>query len=82
GSADLDAGVPARGINGEAYRGPVFWDELCVFPFLTFRLPAVTRSLLMYRYRRQSEARVAAATAGYEGFMFPWQSGSLGTEQT
>ena len=43
---------------------------------------AVTRSLLMYRYRRQSEARVAAASAGYEGFMFPWQSGSLGTEQT
>ncbi|MCY1659136.1 glycoside hydrolase family 65 protein [Dietzia sp. SL131] len=81
-TSDLDAGVPARGINGEAYRGHVFWDELFVFPFLTFRLPAVTRSLLMYRYRRQSEARVAAASAGYEGFMFPWQSGSLGTEQT
>ncbi len=26
-----DAGVPARGLNGEAYRGHVFWDELYVF---------------------------------------------------
>jgi trehalose/maltose hydrolase-like predicted phosphorylase len=31
--------VPARGLNGEAYRGHVFWDELYVLPFLTFRLP-------------------------------------------
>ncbi|MBB1034857.1 glycoside hydrolase family 65 protein [Dietzia sp. CQ4] len=81
-TADLDAGVPARGINGEAYRGHIFWDELFVFPFLTFRTPDVTRGLLMYRYRRLSEARAAADAAGYEGFMFPWQSGSLGTEET
>ena len=57
-TADLDAGVPARGLNGEAYRGHVFWDELYVLPFLTFRLPTVTRELLMYRYRRLDEARV------------------------
>ena len=38
-TADLDAGVPARGLNGEAYRGHVFWDELYVFPFLSFRMP-------------------------------------------
>ena len=29
-TADLDVGVPARGLNGEAYRGHVFWDELYV----------------------------------------------------
>ena len=39
-------GVPARGLNGEAYRGHVFWDELYVFPFLNFRLPEITRELL------------------------------------
>ena len=59
-TADLDAGVPARGLNGEAYRGHVFWDELYVFPFLSFRMPEVTRQLLMYRYRRLDEARAAA----------------------
>ena len=81
-TADLDAGVPARGLNGEAYRGHVFWDELYVYPFLSVRLPEVTRSLLMYRYRRLEEARAAAAEAGLRGAMFPWQSGSEGTEET
>ncbi len=81
-TADLDAGVPARGLNGEAYRGHVFWDELYVYPFLSERLPDVTRGLLMYRYRRLEEARAAAQEAGFEGAMFPWQSGSEGTEET
>jgi len=71
-TADLDAGVPARGLNGEAYRGHIFWDELFIYPFLNFRLPEVTRGLLMYRYRRMEEARAAAREAGYEGAMFPW----------
>jgi trehalose/maltose hydrolase-like predicted phosphorylase len=81
-TARHDAGVPARGLNGEAYRGHVFWDELYVYPYLNFRLPEVTRGLLMYRYRRLAEARAAAREAGYSGAMFPWQSGSDGTEET
>lgn len=81
-TARHDAGVPARGLNGEAYRGHVFWDELYVYPFLNFRLPEITRGLLMYRYRRLGEARAAAREAGYQGAMFPWQSGSDGTEET
>jgi trehalose/maltose hydrolase-like predicted phosphorylase/beta-phosphoglucomutase-like phosphatase (HAD superfamily) len=81
-SVHHDAGVPARGLNGEAYRGHVFWDELYVYPFLNFRLPEITRSLLMYRYRRIGEARAAAAEAGYQGAMYPWQSGSDGEEET
>ena len=81
-TADLDAGLPARGLNGEAYRGHVFWDELYVYPFLSFRLPEVTRGLLMYRYRRLEQARAAAQEQGFEGAMFPWQSGSEGTEET
>ncbi len=81
-TADLDAGLPARGLNGEAYRGHVFWDEIYAFPFFNFRLPDVTRELLMYRYRRMGEARAAAREAGFRGAMFPWQSGSEGTEET
>jgi trehalose/maltose hydrolase-like predicted phosphorylase len=81
-TADLDAGVPARGLNGEAYRGHIFWDELFIYPFLNYRLPEITRELLMYRYRRMDEARAAAKEAGYEGAMFPWQSGSDGQEET
>jgi trehalose/maltose hydrolase-like predicted phosphorylase len=81
-TADRDAGVPARGLNGEAYRGHIFWDELYIYPFLNFRLPSVTRGLLMYRYRRLDAARAAAREAGYRGAMFPWQSGSDGREET
>ena len=77
-----DAGVPARGLNGEAYRGHVFWDELYVYFFLNYRLPEITRGLLMYRYRRIGEARAAAEAAGFRGAMYPWQSGSDGEEET
>lgn len=81
-SADLDVGVPARGLHGEAYRGHIFWDELFIFPFLTFRIPEVTRSLLRYRHRRLDAARRLAREAGFAGAMYPWQSGSDGREES
>jgi trehalose/maltose hydrolase-like predicted phosphorylase len=81
-SIGLDIGVPARGWTGEAYEGHIFWDELFIFPTLDFRMPEISRSLLMYRYRRLDEARAAARSAGYRGAMFPWQSGSDGQEET
>ncbi len=79
---DLDVSIPARGLHGEAYRGHIFWDELFVLPFFTFRLPELTRSLLLYRYRRLPQARAAARLAGYQGAMYPWQSGSDGREES
>ena len=79
---DLDVGVPARGWHGEAYRGHIFWDELFIFPYLTLHLPDLTRALLLYRYRRLSEARAAATTAGLDGALYPWQSGSTGREES
>jgi beta-phosphoglucomutase family hydrolase len=81
-SIGLDIGVPARGWTGEAYQGHIFWDELFIFPFLNYRMPEITRSLLLYRYRRLGEARAAARNAGFRGAMFPWQSGSDGQEET
>ena len=81
-SIGLDIGIPARGWTGEAYQGHIFWDEIFIFPFFNYRMPEITRSLLMYRYRRLKEARAAATEAGYKGAMFPWQSGSNGQEET
>ena len=78
----LDVGVPARGLHGEAYRGHIFWDELFIVPFLSVRFPQLSRSLLLYRFRRLDAARRLAADAGYLGAMFPWQSGSSGYEET
>ncbi|MEJ2589516.1 MAG: hypothetical protein P8165_18420, partial [Deltaproteobacteria bacterium] len=79
---DLDVGVPSRGWHGEAYRGHIFWDELFIFPMLNLQVPEITRSLLMYRYRRLNEARRAAEGAGFRGAMYPWQSGSNGREES
>jgi trehalose/maltose hydrolase-like predicted phosphorylase len=85
-TAELDVGVPARGLHGEAYRGHVFWDELFVLPYLNLHFPEVSRSLLTYRYRRLPAACRAAREAGRgngpAGAMFPWQSGSDGREET
>ena len=79
---DLDAGVPARGWHGEAYRGHIFWDELFIFPLLNLRVPEITRALLEYRCRRLPAAREAARAAGFRGAMFPWQSASDGREES
>ncbi|MGF1586985.1 MAG: beta-phosphoglucomutase family hydrolase [Bacteroidales bacterium] len=79
---DIDFGIPARGLHGEAYRGHIFWDELYILAFYCLHFPAVARSVLMYRYRRLDAAREYAREYGYKGAMFPWQSGSRGTEET
>ncbi|WP_156724873.1 glycoside hydrolase family 65 protein [Streptomyces apocyni] len=81
-TAELDAGVPARGLHGEAYRGHIFWDELFVMPYVTLHFPEVARALLMYRHRRLPAAKAAARRTGGYGAMFPWQSGSSGDEET
>ncbi|MDN0199106.1 glycosyl hydrolase family 65 protein [Streptomyces sp. S.PNR 29] len=81
-TAELDVGVPARGLHGEAYRGHVFWDELFVLPYLNLHLPEVSRALLNYRHRRLPQACRAAHAAGRAGAMYPWQSGSDGREES
>ncbi|MER5435242.1 glycosyl hydrolase family 65 protein [Streptomyces sp. NPDC002588] len=81
-TADLDVGVPARGLHGEAYRGHVFWDELFVLPYLDLHFPEVSRALLRYRHRRLDQACAAARAVGRRGALYPWQSGSDGREET
>ncbi|MEU1194309.1 glycosyl hydrolase family 65 protein [Streptomyces sp. NPDC005859] len=81
-TAELDAGVPARGLHGEGYRGHVFWDELFVLPYLDLHFPEVSRALLRYRHRRLDRARAAARAIGRRGALYPWQSGSDGREET
>ncbi len=78
----LDAGIPARGLHGEAYRGHIFWDELYILNFYSLHFPDIVKSVLMYRYRRIAEARKYAKQYGYKGAMYPWQSGSDGREET
>lgn len=81
-NVDIDAGMPARGLHGEAYRGHIFWDELYILPFFFFNFPDVAKALLLYRYRRLDAARTYARENGHEGAMFPWQTADTGEEET
>ncbi len=81
-NTNIDAGLGARGLHGEAYRGHVFWDEVYAMPFYDLHIPEISKALLLYRYRRLSQARQNARTHGFKGAMFPWQSGSSGREET
>jgi len=81
-NTQIDAGLPARGLHGEAYRGHIFWDEVFVFPFYNRHFPRTTRSLLLYRYKRLDAARKYARDHGYKGAMYPWQTADDGAEET
>lgn len=81
-SVDLDTNIPAKGLHGEGYRGHIFWDNTFVFPFLNFRMPDITESLLKYRYRRLDKAKILALHNGFRGALYPWQSGSDGREES
>ena len=81
-NTNIDAGIAARGLHGEAYRGHIFWDELYILPIYDLFFPEVAKSILKYRYRRIDKAREYAKEYGFKGAMFPWQSGSDGCEET
>ncbi len=78
----IDAGMPARGLHGEAYRGHIFWDELFIYPFYNLHFPEISRALLLYRYRRLEGAREYAHQNGFRGSMYPWQTADNGQEET
>ena len=69
------------GLSGLGYNGHVFWDtEMFMMPSLIMLRPELAESMLEYRYERLDEARRNAASYGYEGAMFPWESASTGAE--
>src|SRR6516164_494121 len=70
-----DAGVPAKGLTGQAYEGHYFWDtEIYVLPFLTYTSPQIARNLLTFRYKMLPQARARARQLGHRGAMFPWRT--------
>jgi alpha,alpha-trehalose phosphorylase len=69
------AGVPAKGLTGQAYEGHFFWDtEIYVMPFLSYTQPRIARNLLRFRYSMLPQARRRARDLGQRGAMFPWRT--------
>jgi kojibiose phosphorylase len=75
--------IGAKTLSGLGYRGHVFWDtEIFVLPFFTYTQPQIARNLLMYRYHTLAGARRKAASNGYRGAQYAWESASTGDEVT
>ncbi len=75
--------IAAKGLTGFGYRGHVFHDtEIFMLPFFTYVLPHIARNLLLYRYHLLPAARAKAASNGYEGAQYPWESTLSGEETT
>lgn len=69
------------GLSGLGYNGHVFWDtEMFMLPSVIMLQPQMARSMLEYRFERLDEARRNAASYGFAGAMFPWESASTGAE--
>ena len=81
--ADECVSIGARGLTGDDYHGHVFWDtEIYLLPFYTMTWPEAARALLMYRYRTINGARAKAASMGWRGAMYAWESADTGAETT
>ena len=69
------AGVPAKGLTGQAYEGHYFWDtEVYVLPFLSYTQPRIARNLLRFRHSMLGRARERAAEMSQRGALFPWRT--------
>ena len=70
-----DAGVPAKGLTGQAYEGHYFWDmEVYILPFLIYTSPRIARNLLKFRYDMLDHARSRARELSHKGALFPWRT--------
>ena len=71
------------GLSGLGYNGHTFWDtEIWMYPALLLLQPKIAASLMEYRYQRLPAALRNAASHGYKGAMFPWESAASGNEET
>ncbi len=69
---DGESSIGARNLNGDLYRGGVFWDmDMFQLPLLAATAPELARNHLRYRYRMLEAARFRAAMNGYAGADYP-----------
>jgi alpha,alpha-trehalose phosphorylase len=69
------AGIPAKGLTGQAYEGHYFWDaEVYVLPFLSYTQPRIARNLLRFRHSMLDRARTRAREMTQRGALFAWRT--------
>lgn len=69
------AGVPAKGLTGQAYEGHYFWDiEIFLLPFLVYTNSQIAKNCLTFRHGMLDKAREYAKRLNQKGAMFPWRT--------
>ena len=80
---DERVSIGAKTLSGYGYYGHVFWDtEIFMLPYLIYTTPGTARNMLMYRYHTLDGARRKAASNGFPGAQFAWESAETGDEVT
>lgn len=75
--------ISPMGLSSKGYNGHIFWDsETWMMPPMLVMNPDIARCMIDYRTDRLDAARQRAATIGYDGAMYPWESDDMGQEST
>ncbi len=78
----MDWSISPAGLSSNGYSGHIFWDaETWMYPALLAQHPDLASGVNEYRYARLAAARAHAASTGFQGARFPWESALDGTEQ-
>jgi len=81
--ADVDWSISPVGLSAGGYNNHVFWDaETWMYPALLAQHPDVASTVVDYRYRTRAGAARNAASTGYDGMRFAWESARTGDEVT
>lgn len=80
---NTSSSIPPMGLSNFDYHGHIFWDaELWMVPAILVLKPELAKSMLEYRFKNLSSAKRNAASYGFAGAMFPWESDDKGEEST
>jgi len=78
---DPRVAIDAKGYAGEGYYGRYFWDtEMYLVPFYAYTDPPRAKTLVDFRVHSLPAARANAASYGYTGAKFAWESDGNGRE--
>lgn len=69
------ASIPARGISGQTYKGAIFWDtEIFMLPFYLNTDLKSAKHIIDYRIHGLNGAKEKAASYGFQGAFYAWES--------
>ena len=77
----MDWSIPPTGLSALAWNGHVFWDaDIWMLPALLPQHPKFAKTIVDYRFKTLSGARMNAIRRGLSGVEYAWESARTGRE--